>query len=106
MRAIEVWLHHLAQSTAERHGAHVRRLELQERRMTGHQARLTEAERRSAEVAPLAERVSAIEKRMQYVKERIQYAVAAIIFGLVVGGRMTVEQIGQIVDMLRRAVGP
>lgn len=106
LRAIEVWLHHLAQSTAERHGAHVRRLELQERRMTGHQARLTEGERRSAEIAPLSERVTAIEKKLRHAKERIQYAAAAVIFGMVMGGQMTLDRVFQIVDILRRLLAP
>lgn len=105
LRAVEVWLHHLAQSTAERHGAHVRRLELQERRMTGHQTRLTEAERRTAEIAPISERVTVLETRLRATKERLQYAGAAILIGLVAGGKMTVEQLVSVLQALARLAG-
>lgn len=73
--------------------------------MTGHQTRLTEAERRTAEIAPISERVTVLETRLRATKERLQYAGAAILIGLVAGGKMTVEQLVSVLQALARLAG-
>lgn len=105
LRALEVSMQHHAQVTADRLSIHVRRMEQHDERSNGQQARLTEAERRTAAIGPLSERVTAIESKLRAAKERIQYTAAAILFGLVAGGKMTVDQLVSVLQAVAKIVG-
>lgn len=65
------------------------RLKSGDSRMDGIETRLTTAEQASAPVPSLTARVDAIERRWAGWKAGLQYAVSAILFGLVVAGKMT-----------------
>lgn len=105
LRALEVSMQHHAQVTADRLSIHVRRMERQDERVNGHQQRLTEAERRTALIAPLSERLTSVESRLRAAKERLQYAGAAILFGLIAGGKMTVDQIISVLQAVAKIAG-
>ena len=68
--------------------------------MDGIETRLTTAERASAPVPGLTARVDQIERRWASWKAGLQYAISAILFALVLTGKMTAEQAAVLLRLL------
>jgi hypothetical protein len=99
VRAIETTIPLLKEMALDRLSTHAKRMDgvdnrlaAGDRRMDHIEDRIGETERATAPLPALEQRLAHIERRWTAWKAGLQYAAAALIFGLVLARRMTVDQ--------------